>query len=93
MKRHNDLIEGLPEVSEELLKYLSRIFEEKSPDGNETHSELMIKSGEAKVTRHLKYIHNLQFQTEPCASHHLKLPQRLLQSIKHRLLKMLLKSL
>lgn len=83
----------LPDVSEQLLKYLSRIFEEKSPDGTETHHELMIRAGEAKVTRHLKYIHNLQYNSEPCASHHLKLPQRLLQSIKLLLLRKLLRSL
>jgi len=93
MKNDNDLIKELPEVSEFLLKYLSRVFEEKSPDGTETHQELMIRAGEAKVTRHLRYIHNLQFNTESCASLNPKLPQRLLQSFKLLLLRKLLRSL
>ena len=72
MKNDNDLMKELPDVSEFMLKYLSRIFEEKSPDGTETHQELMIRAGEAKVVRHLKYIHNLQYNSELCASQHLR---------------------
>ena len=49
-----------PHVSEELIKYLSQIYPDKSPELKWTDKEVWFHRGEVQVVRHLTNILNKQ---------------------------------
>ena len=73
MDSRNNLNKDVPEITKVTIDYLNKMYPEKSPSSSETHNKLMERSGEANVVRHLTYVHNLQFNKEPCVF----LPQKL----------------
>jgi len=85
----SNLDKDTPEVSKELLLFLHKRFNALPPQENETLEQLKFRAGEQNVISFLKYINEQQFN-EPCV-----LPQKsnsqkpLLQSLLHRLLRIL----
>lgn len=49
-----------PPIPQDVLQALQRQFPERSPQPTETHADLMVRAGEARVVRYLQRVYDEQ---------------------------------
>jgi hypothetical protein len=54
------MIDKLPVITDELLDYLERLYQDRCPDPKHTDREIWMNRGAAGVVRHLRLLHKEQ---------------------------------
>ena len=51
---------GLPHISDELLAYMERLYQDKAPDIDASERQIWVNRGEVGVLRHFRRLHSDQ---------------------------------